>query len=95
MKRAIGINLSGNNTTYFYSADEADLVNVSVGAKVVIPNKTKDDGSLSLSIGTYRGPATDVAPEGLKPVVQFLDGSRLREVHVAVLKMEAVAGGAA
>ncbi len=89
MKRAIGVLLSGNSTIYYYSADEKDLVNRSAGDKVVIPNKVKDDGTLSMSIGSYIHNASDVAVEGLKPVVMFIDMDAVRTAQLEVLKLEA------
>lgn len=89
MKTAIGVMLSGNATVYGYAIDEKDLVNRNVGDRVVIANKTKDGGELSMSIGTYVGPLGLVAPDLLKPVVQFIDADRLLAAKVETLRLEA------
>ena len=90
MKFAIGVLLSGNSTVYHYAASEIELFTCSVGDKVVIPNKLKDDGTLSMSIGTYIGRSSDVAAEGLKPIVQFLGHDAVCSAREAVAKMTEV-----
>lgn len=93
MQKAIGIKLSGNDTVYYYACEEKALENRSVGDKVVIPNKVKEDGSLSLSIGTYAGAGGSIVASTLKPIVQFIDADALRLAQVTVLRMEAAARG--
>lgn len=93
MQVAINILLSGNPVPYMYACEEKALENRNVGDKVVIPNKAKDDGSLSMSIGTYQGIAPTGSPGALKPIVQFIDADAYRLAQVTVLRMEAAARG--
>jgi hypothetical protein len=81
----VSLQLSGNDKLYNYVALAAQVVNRNVGDRVVVPNKLKDDGSLSLSIGTFKGIVQDASPEGLLPVVQFVDALYLREVQLKML----------
>lgn len=85
------IKLSGNDKLYFYTARDEQCINVNVGDRVVVPNKVKDDGTLSLSIGTFDGfaEAGAVGTEGLKPIVQFIDATEVRTTQLALLKAEA------
>lgn len=84
MRIAITVKLSGNDTGYHYVADEALARNIPVGCRVVVPNKLKDDGTLSMSIGTFAGIASGVSVETLKPIVQFLDPLAVQSVAEAL-----------
>lgn len=83
--KVIAVELSGSPKLYYYLVANTDLVNRSVGDRVVIPNKLKEDGSVSLSIGVYRGIGVDIPRDGLKPIVQFLSHLHLREVQLFLL----------
>jgi hypothetical protein len=84
-KKVIAVELSGSPKLYHYVASEVGLLNRVVGDRVVIPNKLKEDGSLSLSIGVFKGVAQDVPEEGLKPVVAFIDTMAVRTVQLWML----------
>jgi hypothetical protein len=88
-KIAIGVTLSGNPKVYHYAADKSDLLNCTPGVdRVVVPNKTKENGTLSLSIGVFQCVAPEVSLDGLKPIVQFLDSNKLRMAQIEVLRLE-------
>lgn len=89
--KIVAIKLSGNDKLYFYTARDEQCINVNMGDRVVVPNKVKEDGSLSLSIGTFDGFAETgaVGVEGLKPVVQFIDASEVQRVKLGLLRVEA------
>jgi hypothetical protein len=90
-KKIIAVTLSGNDKPYFYTADEKQLVNRNVGDRVVVPNKLKEGGELSLSIGTYQGiNPTTADSSGLKPVVQFLDAEAVLAAKVDMVRLESV-----
>ena len=90
MKIAVYFSLSGSPKAYAYAVDEQalSLTNVSPGDRAVLVNKIKEDGEVSLSIGTYIGKASDVAPEQLKPVVCFIAADVLLAAKVATLRLE-------
>lgn len=88
MKIAAYFTLSGNTKPYAYAVDDQALTNVSPGDRAVLVNKIKEDGEVSLSIGTYIGKASDVAPEQLKPVVSFIAADALLAAKVATLRLE-------
>jgi len=84
--KAFNIQLSGSPKLYAY-ASGVDLKN---GDRVVIANKLKEDGALSLSIGTVAGPAADAAVSSLNPVLQVIDAKAIAD---ATATMQRLASG--
>ena len=93
----VNLRLSGSNDkTYAYIYDPAlmsKLEYVKPGDRAVVPSKLKEDGSISLAIGTVMEVHRDVEPDPAikyKHVVQFLDPMRIYAATVQ-LQEEAIA----
>jgi len=71
MQLAIFLQFSGSAKEYAYAVGHLRTV-PQVGDRVVIPNKVKDDGTLSLSIGTVTGDLHEHAGNDLLPVIQII-----------------------
>lgn len=84
--KAFNIQLSGSPRLYAYSS----TLELQPGDRVVIANKVKDDGSLSLSIGTVAGPAAAAAVSSLNPVLQVIDAKAIAD---ATATMQRLASG--
>lgn len=80
--KVIAVELSGSPKTYNYLASAVGVINRVVGDRVVIPNKLKEDGSLSLSIGVFKGVVQEASEQGLKPIVCFIDSMAVRTAQL-------------
>lgn len=89
-KKIIAVTLSGNSTIYFYTCPAEMVEGRRPGDRVVIVNKVKDGGELSLSIGTFQGiNETGADTTSLKPAVQFIDADKLMLARVEATRQVA------
>ena len=86
--KAFNIQLSGSPRLYAYSS----TLELQPGDRVVIANKLKDDGSLSLSIGTVAGPAPTADPAGLNPVLQVISSQAIADAMTVMRRLLSVGG---
>lgn len=72
MIQAITAQFSGSPRTYSYRVSPLEGAVLKVGDRVVVPNKLKDDGELSLSIARVVALLDEVPVEATAYIVQSL-----------------------
>jgi len=90
MQYPVLVQFSGSTKEYGYLLTQEQAALVHKGARVVVPTKMKDDGSVSLSIATVTDLEVSVDEAGmklLKPIVCIIDSKVLTEVTAAVQKL--------
>ena len=71
--KSVGVQFSGKPAVYNYYVPEGlEGLEALVGTRVIVPNKLKDDGTLSLTIATVVEVHDEAKGDATKPVIQVL-----------------------
>lgn len=90
--RTVGVQFSGKAQVYPYLVDAEQSDSITIGCRVVVPVALKDDGSLSLTIGTVVELHDEIKESSNKPVVVVITKGAL---ETAKSRLNVLAGATA